>query len=122
MLYLMLMQTDTTYYAKVGYSHRGTANRRRQYKTHNPAAIMRSSCAGAEETKCREKLKDMGGTRVQGSEWFIVPHAVYQDLYDKGMAVFKPNQKPIHFIEQFQGDKNRPKILCNLPIDKRHTL
>lgn len=101
MLYLMLMQSDKNYYAKVGYSKGGVANRRRAYKTHNPAAIMRSSCAGAEESLCRKKLKDMGGIRVKGSEWFIVSCAVYQKLYDEGMAVFKPKQKPIHFNEQF---------------------
>lgn len=101
MLYLMLMQSNENYYAKVGYSKGGVANRRRAYKTHNPAAIMRSSCAGAEESLCRKKLKDMGGIRVKGSEWFIVSRAAYQKLYDEGMAVFKPNQKPIHFNEQF---------------------
>lgn len=122
MLYLMLMQSDKNCYAKVGYSKGGVANRRRAYKTHNPAAIMRSSCAGAEESLCRKKLEDMGGIRVKGSEWFVVSRAAYQKLYDEGMAVFKPKQKPIHFNEQFQGDKNHPKILCNLPIDRQHTL
>lgn len=42
---------------------------------------MRSSCAGAEEISCRAKLEDMGGIRVKGSEWFIVSHAVYQELW-----------------------------------------
>lgn len=101
MLYLMLMQSNENCYAKVGYLKGGVANRRRAYKTHNPAAIMRSSCAGAEESSCRKKLEDMGGIRVKGSEWFIVSRAAYQKLYDEGMAVFKPNQKPIHFNEQF---------------------
>lgn len=101
MLYLMLMQSDKNCYAKVGYSKGGVANRRRAYKTHNPAAIMRSSCAGAEESLCRKKLTDMGGIRVKGSEWFIVSRAAYQKLYDEGMAIFKPKQKPIYFNEQF---------------------
>ena len=101
MLYLMLMQSNENCYAKVGYSKGGVANRRRAYKTHNPAAIMRSSCAGTGENSCHKKLEDMGGIRVKGSEWFIVSHAVYQKLYDEGMAIFKPKQKPIHFIEQF---------------------
>lgn len=105
MLYLMLMQSNKNCYAKVGYSKSGVANRRRAYKTHNPAAIMRSSCAGAEEISCRAKLEDMGGVRVKGSEWFIVSHAVYQKLYDEGMAVFKPKQKPFILLNNFRVTK-----------------
>lgn len=101
MLYLMLMQSNTSCYAKVGYSYGDVSKRRRQYKTHNPAAIMRSSCAGDEEVLCRNKLKAMGGERIKGSEWFIVPYTAYQKLYDEGMAIFKPKQKPIHFLETF---------------------
>ena len=72
------------------------------YHTKGPSHFTQlGEVAGAEEISCRAKLEDMGGVRVKGSEWFIVSHAVYQKLYDEGMAVFKPKQKPIHFIEQF---------------------
>ena len=46
MLYLMMDKTDKEYLVKVGFSHGGTGQRRKQYYSYNPRAIMRSSCAG----------------------------------------------------------------------------
>lgn len=102
MLYLMLDQTPTQKLAKVGFSNKTVVNRRKNYKTHNPLAIMRSSCAGGKSTekKCHELLFSLGD-RIVGTEWAVVPNELFNELYEKGMGYFLPKQKPIHFLEQF---------------------
>lgn len=107
MLYLMMNKTDKTYLVKVGYSDgtRNLSNRRKQYFSYNPTAIMKSSCAGpsCSENTCHAMLAEMGGQRIKGTEWFYVSEALFNDLYKQGMGLFKPNQKPIHFIEEFEN-------------------
>lgn len=103
MLYLMMSKTDKEFLVKVGYSKGGTTQRRRQYYGYNPRAIMRSSCAGPRSTElqCHKQLAECG-TRIQGTEWFSVPSNVFDVLYKEGMAAFRPNHKPIHFLEEFK--------------------
>ena len=105
MLYLMMDKTDKEYLVKVGFSDRSAklSNRRRAYYSYNPKAIMRSSCAGntSMERGCREDLTAWGGTRIKGTEWFIVPKHLFDELYKKGMSAFRPNHQPIHFLEEF---------------------
>lgn len=104
MLYLMMDKTDKECLVKVGYSKGGTVKRRAQYYGYNPRAIMRSSCAGSreEERGCRTRLAEWGGERIQGTEWFVVPTTLFWTLYERGMSAFKPNQNPIHFLEEFK--------------------
>ena len=98
----MLDQTPTQKLAKVGFSNRKVDNRRKSYKSHNPLAIMRSSCAGSKgtEKKCH-KLLFFLGDRIVGTEWAVIPNELFNELYEKGMGYFLPKQKPIHFLEQF---------------------
>ena len=97
MLYLMMN--------KVGLSDRPAKLRQRRssYRSHNPRAIMRSSCAGntAEERSCHYSLSAAGGSRILGTEWFAVSQELFNELYNKGMGYFKPNHQPIHFLEKF---------------------
>ena len=105
MLYLMMDKTDKEYLVKVGFSDRQVklANRRKAYYSYNPRAIMRSSCAGNTymEQECRVDLTEWGGTRIKGTEWFIVPKELFDALYKKGMSAFRPKHEPIHFLEEF---------------------
>lgn len=102
MLYLMLDKRGDEYYAKVGLA-KSPKQRRYNYKTHNPCAIMRSTCAGTEsaERNAHSVLGNLSLRRVNGTEWFQVPKEVFDELYKKGLAVIRPNQKPIHFIENY---------------------
>lgn len=104
MLYLMMDKADKECLVKVGYSKGGTAKRRAQYYGYNPRAIMRSSCAGSCEAEqhCRTLLTEWGGVRIKGTEWFVVPATLFWTLYEKGMEAFKPKQRPIHFLEEFE--------------------
>lgn len=106
MLYLMMNKTEGACLVKVGFSD-GTANlktRRKAYRSYNPLAIMRSSCAGTIEMEkdCRSTLIKFGGNRIGGTEWFIVPRPLFDELYQSGMAFFRPKHKPIHFLENFE--------------------
>lgn len=103
MLYLMMQKTDSECLVKVGYSKGGTSQRRRTYRSHNPRAIMRSSCAGstAMEASCRSDLIQWGGVRITGTEWFTVSPELFQTLYQEGMRAFRPKHNPIHFLEEF---------------------
>ena len=103
MLYLMMDKTDKEYLVKVGYSNGEVSRRRRQYRSHNPRAIMRSSCAGSTsmEAQCHRELSKMGGSRIGGTEWFVVSKEVFDKLYTEGMGHFRPNHRPIHFLEIF---------------------
>lgn len=76
--------------------------RRANYRTHNPLAIMRSSCAGTSnaEQRCHEKLNQVG-KRVPRTEWWIVSEEIFRKLYKEGMGYFFPNHQPIHFNEEF---------------------
>ena len=106
MLYLMMDKTDKEYLVKVGFSDGGTSKRRKQYYSYNPRAIMRSSCAGSRsmERTCHAQLEDVGGVRIKGTEWFVVPKNVFDVLYREGMSAFRPNHKPIHFLEEFENN------------------
>jgi hypothetical protein len=103
MLYLMLQKSDDMYLAKVGYTGAGISTRRRAYKTHNPLAIMRSSCAGpvSMESSCHYAMQKAGGYRINGTEWYVISKEFFDKLYEKGMGYFRPNHKPIHFLEVF---------------------
>lgn len=100
MLYLMMENSNGKYYVKVGEASR-PKERRKAYKTHNPTAIMRSTCAGKKaEEKAARLILDKLGTRVQGSEWYEVNEKIYNEFYNKGLAIVRPKQNPIHFIEE----------------------
>lgn len=102
MLYLMMCKNNgNKNLVKVGVTRQLSA-RRHQYKSHNPYAIMRSSCAGTEnqEIKCHSMLLKMG-KRVRGTEWFEVSDEVFQNIYKQGMKIFFPNHSPIYFDEEF---------------------
>ena len=105
MLYLMMNKTAKAGLVKVGFSD-GTANlksRRKAYYSYNPAAIMRSTCAGGRdmENACRVLLVEAGGERIKGTEWFVIPMSLFDELYEKGMGYFRTKHKPIHFPEEF---------------------
>lgn len=105
MLYLMMSKTDNEYLVKVGFSN-GTANlrtRRGAYRSHNPRAIMRSTCAGSMsmEGTCHSDLKRAGGVRIKGTEWFSISKELFDRLYNEGMKYFRPKHSPIHFPEKF---------------------
>ena len=99
MLYLMMDQKKNCNLVKVGES-RKVNDRRSNYKSHNPFAIMRSTCAGTEyeEAKCHSMLYRLG-QRVSGTEWFIVSDEVFAMLYREGMGYFYPENKKIYFHE-----------------------
>lgn len=104
MLYLMMDNLANSHLVKVGYSD-GTKNlskRRKSYYSHNPKAIMRSTCAGSRdmENACHQTLSELG-IRISGTEWFEVPEFLFNSLYNEGMAFFRPNHKLIHFLEEF---------------------
>lgn len=102
MLYLMLDKRGGQYYAKVGLAQR-PKERRKSYATHNPCAIMRSTCAGVahDEITCRNELARMSKGRINSTEWYEVDEQTFNLLYSKGMGALKSKQKPIHFIEKF---------------------
>lgn len=102
MLYLMLDKRGTEYYAKVGLAKR-PKERRRAYATHNPCAIMRSTCAGTgnEEMLCQSRLSQMSICRIGSTEWYEVDKRTFDHLYNYGMGALRPKQQPIHFIEDF---------------------
>ena len=94
------MKKKDCFLVKVGES-RQLNNRRRNYKSHNPFAIMRSSCAGTEsqEKDCHLKLY-LIGKKVSGTEWFIVNEECFNELYQKGMGYFFTDRN-IYFDEIF---------------------
>lgn len=101
MLYLMLDKREGHFYAKVGLAKR-PKERRRTYATHNPCAIMRSTCAGTgnEEMLCQIRLSQMSISRIGATEWFEVDKQTFDILYQSGMGALRPKQQPIHFIEK----------------------
>ena len=101
MLYLMLDKRENHYYAKVGLAKK-PRERRRAYATHNPCAIMRSTCAGMgnEEVICQNKLSRMSICRIKSTEWYEIDKKTFEYLYTYGMGALRPKQQPIHFIEE----------------------
>ena len=101
MLYLMLDKRENHYYAKVGLAKK-PRERRRADATHNPCAIMRSTCAGMgnEEVICQNKLSRMSICRIKSTEWYEIDKQTFEYLYTYGMGALRPKQKPIHFIEE----------------------
>ena len=101
MLYLMMDKKSDKYLVKIGVT-RNLRQRRNNYKSHNPFAIMRSSCAGteADERRCHLILLKIG-KRVTGTEWFEINEKDFDTLYSAGMRYFKPNHNPIYFNEKF---------------------
>lgn len=101
MVYLMMNKHGDTNLVKVGRASH-IPQRRANYRTHNPLAIMRSSCAGTgnAELQCHAKLNQVG-ERIPRTEWWIVPDEVFETLYKEGMKYFYPNHQPIHFNEEF---------------------
>ena len=100
MLYLMMDRCYDKYLVKVGES-RDLTKRRRNYLSHNPLAIMRSSCAGTEiaEEFCHKELVKLG-ERVPHTEWFVVSKTVFDYLYSVGMRAFFTDRN-IYFEEEF---------------------
>ena len=100
MIYLMMDQKKNCNLVKVGLS-RKLNDRRADYYSLNPMAIMRSSCSGTEaaENACRDTLKKLG-KRIKGTEWFIVSDEIFEKLYNEGMGFFYSNRK-ITFNEKF---------------------
>ena len=100
--WFIAVKSDKELLVKVGFSDRSAKlrHRRAAYRSHNPRAIMRSSCAGntAEERSCHCSLSAAGGSRILGTEWFVVSQELFDELYNKGMGYFKPNHQPIHFF------------------------
>lgn len=103
MLYLMMQKTDGECLVKVGYSKGGTSQRRNAYRSYNPRAIMRSSCAGSTsmERSCHCQLLNEGAERILGTEWFVTSPELFAILYNEGMQHFRPEHSPIHFLEDF---------------------
>lgn len=101
MLYLMLDKRENHYYAKVGLAKK-PRERRRAYATHNPCAIMRSTCAGTgnEEVICQNNLSRMSICRIKSTEWYEIDKQTFEYLYTYGMGALRPKQQPIHFIEE----------------------
>ena len=103
----MLDQNKTKNFAKVGFttarSRVNQSTRWGHYQTHNPSAIVRSTCAGMrpQENQCHKILYGLG-QKVKGSEWVEVSDELFQELYQKGMGYFYPNHSPIHFIQEFE--------------------
>jgi hypothetical protein len=102
MLYLMMNKVNDKYLVKVGETS-NIETRRRAYKSANPYAIMRSTCAGTEdEEKAAHRLLATMGTKVKGTdEWFEVSNEVFEEFYQKGMGKVRPKQSPIKFREEF---------------------
>lgn len=101
MLYLMMEKSNNKFFVKVGES-RSPKTRRKTYKTHNPTAIMRSTCAGtASAEKASRVVLDKLGKRLEGSEWYEVNETVFNKFYLEGLKVVRPNQSPIKFLEEF---------------------
>ena len=98
----MMDKTHNEYLVKVGYAERTVSNRRKDYKSHNPCAIMRSSCAGAvsAENTCRKQLTKEGASRIKGTEWFSVSRDLFDKLYVEGMGHFKPTALT-HILESY---------------------
>lgn len=93
MLYLMMDKASDGYFVKVGQAKR-PKERRKAYTTHNPTAIMRSTCAGTdtEERHCHKILEQLG-TKVGKGEWYRVPLPIFNKLYLNGMNYFYPKKK-----------------------------
>ena len=100
MLYLMMDESCGKLLVKVGET-RDLKSRRRSYKSHNPLAIMRSSCAGTEiaEEYCHKELAKLG-ERVPRTEWFVVSETVFNYLYTMGMKAFFTDRN-IYMEEEF---------------------
>lgn len=104
MLYLMMCQGKEKNMVKVGLTQdRSCERRRKEYRTHNPLAIMRSRCAGTNgaEKDARAFLTEKGGVREEGSEWFCVSDEVFDNLYKQGLGYVFPKVKNIYFEEDF---------------------
>lgn len=101
MVYLMMDKNTRGNLVKIGVS-RDLTSRRRSYKTHNPYAIMRSSCAGTESQESKaHSILARNGKRIKGTEWFEVSDEMFERLYKQGMKAIFPKQNPIHFHESF---------------------
>lgn len=101
MLYLMMEKSNNKFFVKVGESTNLDA-RRKTYKTHNPTAIMRSTCAGRKDAeKLARTVLDKLGKRLSRSEWYEVDETVFNRFYSEGLKVVRPKQSPIHFKEEF---------------------
>lgn len=107
MLYLMMDRTPNTYIVKVGMS-KNPSQRRRDYKSLNPLAIMRCECAGmrTEENYCHSALAKIGN-RIKGTEWYIVSEEIFTNLYENGILALyekrkKTSPKRIKFLETFE--------------------
>ena len=101
MLYLMLDSSKKHYFAKVGFA-KNPKERRKQYLTHSPSAIMRSTCPGttADEANCRKVLSTMGISSM-GTEWYLINEEAFNLLYKEGLKALKPKTKSIHFVESY---------------------
>lgn len=91
---------------KVGQTKK-LKERRQAYKTHNPTAIMRSTCAGGrlDEAACEMLLiGHHNAQQVNGTEWYKVSQEVFDSLYQLGLGFFKGYRnigEIVHFKENF---------------------
>lgn len=93
MLYLMLDETKTKYYAKVGYTsdrRKGEHNKRiAAYRTHNPCAILKDWHAGNKDAERRYHnilLGFRGSVKIPNSEWIEVSETTYNQLMFCGFS------------------------------------
>ena len=101
MLYLMMDKNRNYNLVKVGRSS-DLNSRRSSYRSSNPFAIMRSTCAGTNNAELTAHgLLSQVGTRVPRTEWFIVSDDIFEELYEKGMFYFFPKNR-IYFQETFE--------------------
>ena len=91
MLYLMLDESKSKCYAKVGYTsdrRKGEHNSRvAAYRTHNPCAILKDWHAGnknAERCYYQKLLKMKGSVKIPNSEWVEVSEDNYNLLLNFG--------------------------------------
>ena len=91
MLYLMLDESKSKCYAKVGYTsdrRKGEHNSRvAAYRTHNPCAILKDWHAGNKDAEWRyhqKLLKMKGSIKIPRSEWVEVSEESYNLLLNFG--------------------------------------
>ena len=113
MLYLMMDKNRSYNLVKVGRSS-DLNSRRNSYRSSNPFAIMRSTCAGTSNAELTAHgLLSKVGTRVPRTEWFIVSDDIFEELYEKGMFYFFPKNK-IYFQETFEEIELTNCIGCGI--------
>lgn len=87
MVYMVLDESKTNYFCKVGLSRQIDA-RKSSYKSHSPSVKFLCACAGTErEEAFAHHFLALNGKRMPGREWFIVSEDFYNQCNEKGLAV-----------------------------------